>query len=369
MSKTIVVLQGDETGQELLVEALRVIEPSVIRCDFTFENYDLSLENRRVTKNQVVFDAAERIKQTGLGIKAATITPVGAEDVGSPNALLREAIGGQVILRTGRRIPGVRPLTAVYAPIAVVRMAVDGEYNAKEWREGEGLDEMAYSTRPLSRRVCRAVAEFTFRYARRTGATVFGGPKYTVSPIYEGMFKEELDAGAQRYPDVRYNPQLIDATYALLLEATDTPLVIPMLNRDGDTLSDLVIKMYGTIAGAESIIFALDNDFNVSVALTEAPHGTAPTLMGKNIANPIAMILAGAALLRYARTEESSRASRAIYESVMETVYDGVKTPDLGGSATTSEFTDEVIRRVKAKLEIWDALGDQSASQFTGSPF
>lgn len=369
MSKAIVVLQGDETGQELLDEALRVIDPSVIRCDLTFENYDLSLENRRATKNKVVYDAAERLKQTGLGIKAATITPEGKGDVGSPNALLREAIGGQVILRTGRRIPSVRPLTAVYAPIAVVRMAVDGEYNAKEWREGEGLDEMAYSTRPLSRRVCRAVAEFTFRYARHTGATVFGGPKYTVSPVYEGMFKEELDEASKRFPDVKYNPQLIDATYALLLEATDVPLTIPMLNRDGDTLSDLVIKMFGTIAGAESIIFALDNDFNVSVALTEAPHGTAPSLMGKNIANPMAMILAGAALLRYVRADQANRASRAIYESVMEAVYDGVKTPDLAGHATTSEFTDEVIRRVKAKLEIWEALGDQTTSQSTGMPF
>ncbi|KAB2904730.1 MAG: isocitrate dehydrogenase [Anaerolineae bacterium] len=369
MSKTIVVLQGDETGQELLEEALRVIDPAVSRCDVTFENFDLSLECRRKTKNQVVFDAAERLKQTGLGIKAATITPPSADDVGSPNALLREAIGGQVILRTGRRIPGVRPFAGVYAPIAVVRMAVDGEYNAKEWREGEGLDEMAYSTRPLSRRVCRAVAEFTFRYARRTGATVFGGPKYTVSPVYEGMFKEELDLAAQRYPDVRYNPQLIDATYALLLDASGESLVIPMLNRDGDTLSDLVMKMFGTIAGAESIIFALDHDFNVSVALTEAPHGTAPTLMGKNIANPMAMILAGAALLRYVRSDNATRASRAIYESVMEAVYDGIKTPDLGGQATTSDFTDEVIRRVKSKLEVWEALGDQPAAHSAGTPF
>ncbi|HLA41790.1 MAG TPA: isocitrate/isopropylmalate family dehydrogenase [Aggregatilineales bacterium] len=359
MTKTIVVLTGDETGQELLEEALRVIDPDVTRCDLTFETYDLSLENRRKTQNQVVFDAAARLKETGLGIKAATITPGDADDVGSPNALLREAINGQVILRTGRRIPSVRPLGGVHAPIAVVRMAVDGEYSAKEHREGEGLDEIAYSTRTLSRRTCRKVAEFTFRYARRTGAKVFGGPKYTVSPIYEGMFKEELDAASARYPDVRYDPQLIDATYALLLETSGEALVIPMLNRDGDSMSDLVLKMYGSIAGAESVIFSLDDDFNIEVALTEAPHGTAPSLKGKNIANPMAMILAGAALLRYIRTDEATNASRAIYESVMEAVYDGIKTADLNGHATTSEFTDEVIRRVRGKLEVWDALGDQ----------
>jgi isocitrate dehydrogenase (NAD+) len=355
---TIVVLQGDQTGQELLDEALRVIDPSVTRVDAVFETFDLSLENRRATKNKVVREAAERIKQTGLGIKAATITPPEKGDVGSPNALLREWVDGQVILRTGRRIPSIRPLGGVHAPIAVVRMAVDGEYSEKAWREGEGLDEIAYSTRSLSRRTCRTVAEFAFRYAKRNNATVFGGPKYTVSPIYEGMFQEELEAAAKRHPDVAYNPQLIDATYALLLETSGDPLVIPTLNRDGDNMSDLVIKMFGTIAGAESIIFSFDENYEVKVALTEAPHGTAPSLEGKNIANPMAMILAGAALLRYVRTDQATRASRAIYEATLEAVQAGVRTPDLKGQASTTDFTDEVIRRVQSKLEVWESLGE-----------
>ncbi len=355
---TLVVLQGDQTGQELLDEALRVLDPDVIRYALNFETYDLSLENRRKTKNEVVRESAARINETGLGIKAATITPGDPDDVGSPNALLRELINGQVILRTGRRIPSVRPLAGVHAPIAVVRMAVDGAYNAKEWREGEGLDEVAYKTQKLSRRTCRAVAEFTFRYARRNKAIVFGGPKFTVSPVYEGIFKEELDAAHERYPDVTYDPQLIDATYALLLETSGEALVIPTQNRDGDSMSDLVIKMFGTIAGAESIIFSMDDNFDIQTALSEAPHGTAPSLEGKNIANPMAMILAGAAILRYVGNQQANNASRAIYEATMETVYDGVRTPDLAGQATTSEFTNEVIRRVQGKLEIWESLGN-----------
>jgi len=220
------------------------------------------------------------------------------------------------------------------------------------------LDEVAYNKRHISRRTCRAVAEFTFQYAAQHHATVFGGPKYTVSPIYEGMFKEELDRAARRHRGVRYSPQLIDATYALLLETHGEALVIPALNRDGDNLSDLVIKMFGTIAGAESIVFAFDEDFKVKVALTEAPHGTAPSLQGKNIANPMAMILACGALLRYVDSREAALASRAIYESSLESVYNGVKTPDLGGQASTTEFVDEVIREVRGKLEVWDALGD-----------
>src|SRR5690606_19416394 len=137
-------------------------------------------------------------------------------------------------------------------------------------------------------------------------------------------------------------------TYALLLESTGEALVIPALNRDGDTLSDLVLKMFGTIAGAESVILAFDDNFEIKTALTEAPHGTAPSLQGKNIANPMAMILACAAILRYVKTEQASVASRAIYESTLEAVYDGIRTSDIGGQATTSEFTDEIIRRVRA---------------------
>ncbi len=356
---TICVLQGDQTGQELLDEALRVMDPSVIgMSQLAFETFDLSLENRRRTKNEVVREAAARILETGLGIKAATITPGDPDDVGSPNALLRELVDGSVVLRTGRRIPSVMPLAGVHAPIAVVRMAVEGAYAAEEWREGEGLDEVAYNKRFITRRTCRAVAEFTFRYASDHRATVFGGPKYTVSPIYEGMFKEELDRAANNHRNVRYNPQLIDATYALLLETHGEALVIPALNRDGDNLSDLVIKMFGTIAGAESIVFGFDDDFKVKVALTEAPHGTAPSLQGKNIANPIAMILACGALLRNIEGKEAALASRAIYESALEAVYNGVKTPDLGGQASTSEFVDEVIREARGKLDVWDALGE-----------
>jgi isocitrate/isopropylmalate dehydrogenase len=237
-------------------------------------------------------------------------------------------------------------------------MAVDDAYGAKEWREGHDLDEWAYRTEKISRRTCRIVAEYAFNHAKRIEAKVFGGPKFTVSPVYEGMFKEELDAAAKRHPDVRYDPQLIDATYALLVATTGESLVIPALNRDGDTLSDLVIQMFGTIAGAESTLLAFDDSGAVKVAMTEAPHGTAPSLQGKNVANPMAMILAVASLLGYMKDEKARNASRTIYEAALEAVSDGIRTADLGGEASTTEFTDEVVRRVRTKIDVWSALAD-----------
>ena len=354
----IVVLHGDQTGEELLLEALRVLDHDVLGLDIKALDFDLSLDERRKTRNQVVLDAAEALTRCGFGIKAATITPEGAGDVGSPNAVLRKQIDGRVIVRTGRRIPGIRPLAGVHAPISVIRMAVDDAYGAKEWREGHDLDEWAFRTEKISRRTSRIVAEYAFTHAKRIDAKVFGGPKFTVSPVYEGMFKEELDAAAMRHPEVRYEPQLIDATYALLLVTTGESLVIPALNRDGDTLSDLVIQMFGSIAGAESTLLAFDGAGAVSVAMTEAPHGTAPALQGKNVANPMAMILALASLLGYMNTDGARLASRAIYESALEAVSTGTRTADLGGQASTTEFTDDVIRRVKTKIEVWSSLAD-----------
>jgi isocitrate/isopropylmalate dehydrogenase len=364
----VIVLEGDETGQELLEQSVRVLDPALLGVELELENYDLSLDNRRATGNEVVHEAARAMREAGFGLKAATVTPEGRDDVGSPNRILREEVDGKVIVRVGRRIPGVvGPVSGIHHPISVVRMAVEDAYGAEQWREGEeGSDgEQAFRTEKVTRSTCRAVAEYAFRTAERMGGEtkVYGGPKWTVSPVYEGMLKEELDAAAARHPDVPYQPVLIDATYAgLLTGAAETPLVIPALNRDGDCLSDMVLPMFGSIAGAESILLAFDENYDIEVAMAEAPHGTAPSLMGKDLANPMAMLLACGALLQYAAGKGhagAERASRAIYESVLETTATGVKTIDLGGHSTTTEFTDAVVEKVRTKVDIWSSLGSR----------
>ena len=367
---TIVALDGDQTGQELLEQSLRVLDPELLRLDVEVTRFDLSLEGRRASENAVVTEAARAMRETGLGLKAATITPEGADDVGSPNRILREEIDGKVIVRTGRRIPGVTPVAGVHHPIAVCRMAVGDAYGAEQWREEADGDELAHRTETIRRSDCAAVAEFAFREAERIGGRVYGGPKWTVSPVYEGMLKEEMDAAAERHPDCGYEPVLIDATLAgLVTGAATESLAIPCLNRDGDLLSDLVLPMFGSIAGAESVLLALDDDLRTSVAMAEAPHGTAPALEGKDVANPMAMILAVGAVLHYAGDTVASAddvdpavatkaetASRAVYEAVLETVAGGARTSDLGGHSSTTEFTDFVIALVGRKLDVWASL-------------
>src|ERR671919_435259 len=313
---SIVALEGDQTGQELLEQSLRLLDSDVLGIELEIVRFDLSLENRRATANGVCDEAAEAMRRSGLGLKAATITPEGADDVGSPNRLLREAIDGKVILRTGRRIPGVTPVAGVHHPISICRMAVGDAYGAEQWREADGDDELAHRTETIRRSDCRAVAEYSFREAKRIEGKVYGGPKWTVSPVYEGMLKEEMDAAAERHPEVPYEPVLIDATYAGLIGgAADAPLAIPALNRDGDLLSDLVLPLFGSIAGAESVLLSLDDDLRPAVAMAEAPHGTAPALEGKDVANPMGMILAAGALLDYAAvagTPEAERPAKVI---------------------------------------------------------
>jgi isocitrate/isopropylmalate dehydrogenase len=164
-----------------------------------------------------------------------------------------------------------------------------------------------------------------------------------------------MDAAAGRHPEIEYEPQLIDATFALLISSAGEPLVIPALNRDGDILSDLVLPLFGSIAGAESLLIAFDADYVPTAVMAEAAHGTAPALLGKDVANPLAMILAGASLLAHAG-EKLQLAARALREASLEAVAEGVRTADLGGHSGTTEFTDEVIRRVRSKLEVWASL-------------
>jgi isocitrate/isopropylmalate dehydrogenase len=352
---SIVVCEGDQTGQELLDQSIRILDPAVLGFDVDLVRFDLSLESRQRTHNGVVHEAAAAMVEAGLGLKAATITPTEIGSVGSPNRILREGVGGKVIVRTGRRIPGVSPIVPLSHPVAVVRMAVGDAYGAAEGREGEpgAPDEAAWRTERIDRSTCRSVAEFAFRSATLMGGLVYGGPKWTVSPVYEGMLKEEMDEASRRHPDVVYRPMLIDAAYAgLMTESWDRAVVIPSLNRDGDCLSDLVLAMFGSIAGAESVLLALDDDLEITVAMAEAPHGTAPSLEGKNVANPMAMLLACAAVLEHAGEnghDGTASAATAIRTATLGAALDGIRTFDLGGQSSTSEVVDEVVSRLSGR--------------------
>lgn len=164
----IVALHGDQTGQELLEQALRVLDPEVLGLEVELTRFDLSLANRRRTRNEVCIRAAETMRETGLGLKAATITPPAADDVGSPNRILREAVRGKVILRTGRRIPGVTPVGGVHHPIAVCRMAVGERTGPRSRASAPGATSSPTAPRPSAGRT--AAQSPSMRFGPRDGS-------------------------------------------------------------------------------------------------------------------------------------------------------------------------------------------------------
>ena len=161
--RTIVVLEGDQTGQELLEASLRVLQPDVVGFDLALPRFDLSLGTRRRTSNGIVHEAARAIADHGLGLKAATITPEGRDDIGSPNRILREDIGGKVIVRTGRRIPGVLPVGGVHAPISSRRIRFGEPMSSRP----SGVIVAAFRPRPCSRIACAASFTTAFFVVRR----------------------------------------------------------------------------------------------------------------------------------------------------------------------------------------------------------
>ena len=328
---TIVVLEGDETGQELLEEALRVLAPGVTGVELDrSERFDLSLENRRATKTGSCTRRRRPISEPGLGLKAATDHPRRRATSAAPTGSCARRSTGSVIVRTGRRIPGVAPIGGVHAPISVVRMAVGDAYGAKEWREGEGDDEVAFRT-SHRRRICRAVAEFAFRHAERTRREGLRRAEVHRQPGLRGHAEGGDGRGGRAPPGggVRAAADRRDVCAAARVRrraAGD-----PALNRDGDILTDLVLPLFGSIAGSESLLVAFDDDFtprgdhgrgrarNGAVAPGQERRQPAGDDPGRG----------GASLARGREAQRRAGDPRGGLEAVAS----GVRTADLGGHA------------------------------------
>ena len=307
------------------------------------------------------------MRESRLGLKAATVTPEGKDDVGSPNRILREAArrpgdhpdrpadprrdaGGGRALPDRRGSDGRRRrLRRRTGPRGARRRRVRLAHRADlaQRLPGGGRVQLPHGRRASA--------------ARSTAAR--SGPS---APCTRGMLKEEMDAAAERHPDVPYSPVLIDATYAgLITGAADAPLVIPALNRDGDCLSDFVLPMFGSIAGAESVLLALDERLRAAGrhGRGAARHGARAAGQGHRQPDGDdpggrgAAALRGGAGPRGGGERPRARSTRRVLEAVAA----GVRTPDLGGHASTTGFTDEVIGRVRTKIDVWSSLWLTSA--------
>ena len=360
----IIVLEGDETGQELLEQSVRVLDAELLghrpRARLLRPlAREAARDGQRDRPRGGARDARGRLRAEGRDGHARGQGRRRLAQPDPPRGGRRQGDRAHRAADPGRRGPGLGRLSP--------DLASSGWPSTTPTAPSSGARARATTRSRSSRRRSRAPpaarspstpsAPPSGSAARRSTAGRSGRSRRST----RGCSRRRWTPPPRAIPSVHYQPVLIDALYAGLISgAADSPLVIPALNRDGDCLSDLVLPMFGSIAGAESVLLGFDEDYGVEVAMAEAPHGTAPSLMGKNLANPMAMLLACGSVLSYAATKGyagAERASRAVYESVLEATASGTKTVDLGGHATTSEFTDAVVERVRTKLEVWSTLG------------
>ena len=352
----VVVLEGDQTGQELLEQALRVLSPDLLGLDLELERFDLSLASRRATSNLIVERAAAAMRSAGLGLKAATITPEGAARTSAPpNRILREQVDGKVIVRTGRRLPGMTPIAGVHCRSrscgwpSRTPTARPSSARASPARP----TEIAYRTEHVTRSTCHAVAEYAFRTAAKLGARVYGGPKWTVSPVYEGMLKEELDSAAARHPrdplpagaDRRH---LRRAAVGRNRLAAGDPGAQPRRRLPvGPGPADVRLDRRGRV-GAAGVRRSLRHDRGDGRGPTWDGSRPGGQGRGQSAGDDPGLRRASAPRRRPPRRRLRARLEGDL-RGDLETVASGIKTPDLGGGAGTTEFTSAVVQRIAAR--------------------
>lgn len=278
------------------------------------------------------------IRRTGLALKGPLETPVG-EGYRSINVTLRKTFDlyanvrpAHVILRNGRFDE---------VDIVLVRENTEGLYIGIEHyvRVGDDPRAVAESTAVITRFGAERVCRYAFEYARSHGRkSVTLAHKANILKCSQGLFLEVGRNVAREYPDVVFNERIIDALAMELVLKPEQFDVIVTTNLFGDIISDLISGLVGGLGLAPGA------NIGAHGAMFEAVHGTAPSLVGKHIANPGALLLAACLMLDH--IGDGARANR-IRTAFEDTLREGrTVTPDVGGTATTDQFTDAVIAKL-----------------------
>jgi len=323
MSHQIAVIPGDGIGQEVTPAAVEVLE--TLDIDFEFvegEAGDYVAEETGEPLPEATADLARDADATLFGAAGEH-----AADIILP---LREIVGSYANVRPAKAYPGlnaVKPET----DIVFIRENTQGVYSKIESEIADGVSTL---TRVITRDASRKIAEYGFAYAEEHGyENVTIAHKANVMRETDGMFLEAAeDVAAERGAD--YDTALMDALAMKLVMNPEDYGVIITPNLAGDVLSDLAAGLVGGLGLLPSANIGDDN------ALFEPVHGSAPDIAGQGIANPSAMILSAAMLLDHLGYDEQST---RVTEAVEAVLADGPHTPDLGGDASTEEFTAAVI--------------------------
>ncbi|MBC7077145.1 MAG: isocitrate/isopropylmalate dehydrogenase family protein [Synergistales bacterium] len=348
----VTLIPGDGIGPEITEATRRMIEASGVDIEWEVVECGEGVKEREGTVcPDYVLDS---VKRTGVALKGPMIVPKGGEYVvthwtltgrsstprvyPSVNNAIRRALECGICLRLADSLPGV---SSRYSNIhiAIVRELDEDVYVASEYAVG---GEYAVALKVITRNASENAARFAFEFARENRRRkVTAVHKANILKQTDGLFLETCRRVAAEYPDIELDDKMVDAAVADLVTKPEAYDVLVMPNQYGDIVSDLCAALVGGLGLSPGV------NVGKHAAIYEATHGAAPDIAGKGVANPTALMLSGVMMLRRLGEQRAADiCERAIHEVLAEGKH---ITRDLGGNASTAEYTDAVVARI-AKL-------------------
>jgi isocitrate dehydrogenase (NAD+) len=326
------LIAGDGIGPEVVAATIRVIEATGVVIKWESQPAGamaIALEGSPLPQKTL-----DSIRKTGLALKGPTTTPVGGGHA-SINVALRKALDLYANVRPIKTLPGVKTRYD-HVDLVIIRENTEDLYSGLEHVVVPGVVE---SIKVITERASTRIAKFAFNYARTHGRKrVTAVHKANIMKLSDGLFLDCCAKVAADFPDIKYDDIIVDnCCMQLVLDPTRFDMLL-LENLYGDIVSDLCAGLIGGLGLAPGA------NIGEKGATFEAVHGSAPDIAGKNIANPIALILSGALLLDHIGEVDAGNRVRA---AVLAVLKEGKSVPrDLGGSASTSEIGEAIANRV-----------------------
>jgi isocitrate dehydrogenase (NAD+) len=332
-SHTITLIPGDGIGPEVTEAVIQIVRAADVAI--AWERHDAGVLAFERTGKPLPTDLIESIRQNKIALKGPVTTPIG-EGFTSVNVGLRKALDLYVNLRPVWNLPGA-PARFEGVDLVIVRENTEDLYAGLEHEVVPGVVE---SLKIITARASTRIAEFAFDYARRHGRKrVTAIHKANIMKMSDGLFLECARQVAHSFKDVAYDERIVDAVCMHLVINPSQFDVLLLPNLYGDIVSDLCAGLVGGLGVVGAANLGRD------AAVFEAVHGSAPDIAGRNIANPTALLLSAVMMLRH--IDEAAAADR-IMKALGRVLVDGtVRTRDLGGTATTSQFAEAVSRAIR----------------------
>ena len=333
MPRVITLIPGDGIGPEVTEAVVRVF--AVAQVPVEWERYDAGVTAFARFKVSLPAELLDSIRRNKVALKGPVTTPIG-EGFTSVNVGLRKALDLFANLRPVKNLAGV-PSRFDNVDLIVVRENTEDLYSGLEHEVVPGVVE---SLKIITERASTRIAEFAFAYAKANGRKrVTAIHKANIMKLGDGLFLESARKVARGHTSISYDERIVDAVCMQLVMFPERFDVLLLPNLYGDIVSDLCAGLVGGLGVVPGANLGTD------CAVFEAVHGSAPDIANKNLANPTALLLS--ALMMLDHIGEAAHAAR-IREALTRVLTQGtVRTRDLGGSATTTEFTEAICRELE----------------------